>query len=160
MREFKTLTWLLLLFASTFSFAQSGVNVTYYDGTVQGFSVATSGKLYFESDNLYVKVDGITTPTTVPVSIIRKITFSSTSLSTPTFGENKDHLVLYPNPGSEFIRIKSDASEDLKIKIYSLTGQLVQQGIYQPNQDIDVSKLNSGLYLVQVNGLTIKFSKK
>lgn len=159
MREFKTLTWLLLLFASTFSFAQSAVNITYYDGTVQGFSIAPAGKLYFETDNLYVKVDGMTAPTTIPVSIIRKITFSST-LSTPSFGENKNHLVLYPNPGSDVVRIKSDASEDLKIKIYSLTGQLVQQGTFLPNQDIDVSKLSSGLYLVQVNGLTIKFSKK
>jgi len=160
MREFKTLACLLLLLASTFSFAQSNVNITYYDGTVQGFSVAQAGKLYFETNNLYVKIDATTAPTTIPVTIIRKITFSSTPLSTPTFGENKNHLVLYPNPGSEVIRIKSDANEDLKIKIYSLTGQLVQQGVYLPNQDIDVSRLNSGFYLVQVNGLTIKFSKK
>ena len=160
MKEFKTLTWLFLLFASTFSLAQSGVNVTYYDGTVQVFSVASSGKLYFESDNLYVKVDAATTPTTIPASIIRKITFSSTPLGTSTFDESKNHMVLYPNPGSVFIRIKSDGSDDLKIKIYALTGQLVQQGVYRPNQDIDISTLNSGLYLVQVNGLTIKLSKK
>jgi len=160
MRKLQPLTMLLLLLASAFSFAQTTISVTYYDGTVQGFTVAESGKLYFESDNLYIKTDAVTTaPTTIPVNIIRKITFSN-ALATTTFGSNKNHLALYPNPGSDVIRIASDANEILKIRVYSLTGQLILQVNYQPNQDIDVSKLSSGLYLVQVNGLTIKFSKK
>lgn len=150
---------LLLLLASGCSFAQTGIKVTYYDGTEQAFSIAAAGKLYFETDNLYVRADAATTPTTIPVSIIRKITFSS-ALSIPAFGENRNNLVLSPNPGADVIRIKSDANEDLKTKIYSLTGQLILQGTYQPGQDIDVSGLSQGLYLVQVNGLTIKFSKK
>jgi hypothetical protein len=150
---------LLLLLVTTCSFAQTGVTVTYYNGTAQTFNVATSGKLYFETDHLNVKVDGTTTPTAIPVNIIRKVTFSNV-LATATFGENTDNMVLYPNPGSDVIRIKSDANEDLNTKIYSLTGQLIVEGVYQPNQDINVSGLSSGLYLVQVNGLTIKFSKK
>ena len=158
MRKIQTFTWLLLL-ASALSYAQTGVNVTYYDGTVQGFNVAAVGKIYFESGNLYVKADGTTTPTTIPVSIIRKITFSGT-LATTSFGNNSHNLALYPNPGSGLIRIKSDANEELKTKIYSLTGQLMLHGSYQPGQDIDISGLATGLYLVQVNGVTIKFSKK
>lgn len=153
--------YLLILFSiATFSFAQTGVLVTYYDGTTQGFNVENSGKLYFTSDNLNVKINSTTTtPTTIPVTIIRKITFSTT-LSTTTFGENKNNLVLYPNPSSDVFRIKSDVVEDLKVEIYSLQGQLVQKGIYQSDEDINVTNLSSGLYLVQVNGLTIKFSKK
>lgn len=153
--------YLLILFSiATFSFAQTGVLVTYYDGTTQGFNVENSGKLYFTSDNLNVKINSATTtPTTIPVTIIRKITFSTT-LSTTTFGENKNNLVLYPNPSSDVFRIKSDVVEDLKVEIYSLQGQLVQKGIYQSDEDINVTNLSSGLYLVQVNGLTIKFSKK
>lgn len=150
---------MLFLFMTTFSFAQTGVTVTYYDGTTQGFNVTSAGKLYFASDNLYVKLDGTTTPTTIPVTIIRKITFSET-LATTTFGENKNNLVLYPNPSSNVIRIKSDENETLRINIYSLQGQLVHQGVYQSDEEINVSNLSSGLYLVQVNGLTIKFSKK
>lgn len=159
MEKLQKITSLLLFLISLNSFAQTGVTITYYSGTTQGFNIATTGKLYFASDNLYVKVDETTTPTTIPVSIIRKITFSN-SLSTTTFGENKNSLVLYPNPSSNSIKIKSDAVENLDTKIYSLTGQLVLEGVYQNNQDIDVSRLSSGFYLVQVNGLTIKFSKK
>lgn len=105
MRKIQTFTWLLLL-ASALSFAQTGVNVTYYDGTLQGFNVAAAGKLYFESDNLYVKLDGTTTPTTIPVNIIRKITFSGT-LATTSFGNNSDNLVLYPNPGLDITKHKT-----------------------------------------------------
>ncbi len=159
MKKLQKITFLLLLLVSSYSFAQTGVTVTYYDGSTQGFNVTTAGKLYFASDNLYVKIDGTTTPTTIPVTIIRKITFSST-LGTETFGENVNNLVLYPNPSSDIFRIKSDDNEVLKINIYSLQGQLVHQGNYQSEQDINVSNLSSGLYLVQVNGLTIKFSKK
>ena len=159
MKKIYKLMLLLTLGAGTFSFAQTGVIVTYYDGNVQNFTVADAGKLYFESDNLYVKTDVAATPTTIPVSIIRKITFSNT-LAIAGFGENKDHLALFPNPGNDVIRISSDSPQDLKTSIYNLTGQRVHQGIYKPGQDIDVSALQSGLYLVQVNGVTIKFSKK
>lgn len=159
MKHNKLLLNLLLVFMASFSFAQTGVTVTYYTGTTQGFNVATTGKLYFASDNLYVKTDGTTTPTTIPVNIIRKITFSN-ALSNETFGENKNNMVLYPNPSNESIKINSDVYEDLNVKIYSLEGQLMQQGTYSINNDIDVSNLSTGLYLVQVNGLTFKFSKK
>jgi hypothetical protein len=159
MRTVQKITLMLLLLISSYSFAQTGVTVTYYNGTTQAFNVATAGKLYFETDNLYVKTDATTAPTTIPVNIIRKITFSNT-LATTTFGTNSHHLVLYPNPGSDVIRIQSDVNEDLKTKIYSLTGQLILEGVYQRGQDINVSDLTAGLYLVQVNGLTIKFSKK
>lgn len=160
MRKIKKLTFFLILLLSSYSFSQTGVIVTYYDGTIQGFNVTSSGKLYFTSDNLYINTDGlVTTPTSIPITIIRKITLSNT-LSAITFGENANNLILYPNPSSDVFRIKSDANEVLKINIYSLQGQLVHQGNYQSNEDVNVSNLSSGLYLVQVNGLTIKFSKK
>lgn len=159
MKTIQKITFLLFFLVSSYSFAQTGIIVTYYDGTTQGFNVTIAGKLYFASDNLYVKLDETTTPTTIPVTIIQKITFSST-LATTNFGGNKNNLVLYPNPSTDVFRIKSDTNEELKINIYSLQGQLVHQGNYQSDEDINVSNLSSGLYLVQVNGLTIKFSKK
>lgn len=160
MKQLQTITFMLLLLATSYSFSQTGVIVTYYDGTTQNFNVATTGKLYFSNDDLNVKKDATTAVTTIPVSIIRKIVFSATVLGTPTIGENKNNLALYPNPGSDAIQIKSDNVEELDVKIYALTGQLVQQGIYQSNKSIDVSSLAKGLYLVQANGLTVKFSKK
>lgn len=156
----QTFALLLLLLVTSFSFSQTGVVVTYYTGSTQNYTVATSGKLYFDATNLYLKVDGsATAPTTIPVTLIRKITFSNT-LGTQTFEENAKNLVLYPNPSGDYIRIKSNDFETLTTKMYSLTGQLVKQGSYQSDEDIDISDLASGLYFVQVNGSTLKFSKK
>lgn len=160
MKTIKKITLLLILLVVTYSFAQTGVTVNFYDGNTQVFNVENSGKLYFDSDNLKLKINSSTTnEITIPVTIIRKISFSN-SLASSTFIEHKNNLVLYPNPSSNFIKIKSDVDEKLKINIYSIIGQLVHQGSYQSNEDINVSNLSSGLYLVQVNGITLKFCKK
>jgi len=151
---------LLLLFAAAYSFAQTGVSVTYYDGTVQNYNVATTGKLYFDAAHLFVKTDASTAvPTTIPVDLIRKITFT-TVLGTQTFAENAKNFKLYPNPGGEYIKINAPTAEELNTKIYSLTGQLVKQGVFQSDESIEISTLSPGLYFVQVNGSTLKFSKK
>lgn len=243
-----TLTFFVFLLNHPKSIAQSAINVTYYDGNVQPFSIETSGKLFFESNNLLVKLDANTAPTTIPISIIRKITFvnnlpplaselfqfnvlnkdcgatvvwsSETELNLDhyelLFGHNEnqfDHsqtispkgnyqnyfVSLNHSQGEQFyqlkmvdkdqsvsyssilnrnivcrannytlsntlnhsntIKILTDVSEDLKIKIYSVSGQLIHSATYQPNQDIDISTLSAGLYLIQVNGITLKFSK-
>ncbi len=60
--------------------AQTGILVTYYNGTEQGYSVATSGKLYFQNGNLQIAVTNASTPVSIPVSIIRKITFSPSTV--------------------------------------------------------------------------------
>lgn len=154
----KTILGLLLLFTA-FAHAQTGVAVTYYDGNVQNFSVATSGKLYFDASNVLIKTDAsVTTPTTIPVALIRKITFGG-NLANETF-EAANSLTLYPNPGAQEVRISSIVDQPLKTQVYTLTGQLVMQGEYQPNQSIDVSGLTSGLYFFKINGVTLKFSKK
>lgn len=76
---------LLAIAVSCFLFAargksQTGILVTYYNGSQQGYSVATSGKLYFENSNLQIVLTGASTPVSIPVSIIRKITFSASPL--------------------------------------------------------------------------------
>jgi Secretion system C-terminal sorting domain len=160
MRIIKQIAFLLLLLKSSLSFSQTtGIRVFYYSGTTQVFDIATTGKLYFASDNLYVKVDGTTTPTTIPVNIIRKITFVENTTAVTSVADAQK-ILLSPNPSTDFFKITSDYTEGLKVKIYSLTGQLVHQGAYMNDQNIDVSNLSTGLYLVQVNNSTLKFIKK
>lgn len=159
MRRIKQIAFFLLLFKCSVSFSQTGIRVFYYTGTTQVFDIATTGKLYFAADNLYIKTDGTTAPTTIPVNIIRKITFVENTLAVTSVGDTKK-VILSPNPSSDFFRISSDYTEGFNVKVYSLTGQLVHQGIYVNDQNIDVSTLSTGLYLVQVNNSTFKFIKK
>lgn len=61
-------------------FSQVGLLITYFDGSQYGYSVTASGKLFFVNDNLMIAKDENSTPTSIPVSIIRKITFSDSVL--------------------------------------------------------------------------------
>lgn len=159
MRILKQVALLLLLLPSTLVFSQTGLRVFYVSGTNQTFNVATSGALYFESDNLYIKTDGTTAPTTIPVSIIQKLTFTNVTTAVTAVADHKK-VILYPNPSSDFFRIITNSTDNLKVRVYSLTGQLVHQGIYVNEQNIDVSNLTTGLYVVQVDNSTFKFVKK
>jgi hypothetical protein len=100
-----------------------------------------------------------TAPTTIPVSIIRKITFVENTLGVAATADDRK-VVLFPNPSTDFFKISSDYKKALNVKIYSLTGQLVHQGVYANDQNIDVTTLSTGLYVVQVNNSTLKFIKK
>jgi hypothetical protein len=155
----RKLILIVILLTAGLTTAQTGVTVTYYTGTTQNFSIETNGKLYFENEELYLKSNSTTTPTVIPVSIIQKITFSNT-LGVTTFGQNENNLTLYPNPASDLIKIGANSNDVMEVKMYTLTGQLVQQGKYFPNEAIDISALSGGIYLIQANGVTFKFVKK
>lgn len=155
----RKLILIVILLTAGLTTAQTGVTVTYYTGTTQNFSIETNGKLYFENEELYLKLNSTTTPTVIPVSIIQKITFSNT-LGVTTFGQNENNLTLYPNPASDLIKIGANSNDVMEVKMYTLTGQLVQQGKYFPNEAIDISALSVGIYLIQANGVTFKFVKK
>ena len=71
---------------------------------------------------------------------------------------------MFPNPtngSSIFFSIKEDA----KIKVYNLLGKLVlQKEINLNNNEINISRLNSGIYIVKVSSgdqfITKKLIKK
>lgn len=58
---------------------------------------------------------------------------------------------IFPNPASDYITItSSQAAPVASYKLYSMTGQLVQEG--QPiEQRINISSLTAGIYLLQVS---------
>lgn len=155
----KTLSVFLFL-SALFSFAQTGIKVTYFTGSTQDYTVETSGKLYFSGSNLLIKTSGTANNVSIPTNIIRKITFTTTSLATQEIGQSTSRFKLYPNPASDFIRISSDKKDKISIKIYSVSGQIVHQGTYLPDENINVSNLSMGFYFVQANDTTFKMIKK
>jgi hypothetical protein len=83
-------------------------------------------------------------------------------LSTPTNTANQT-VKLYPNPSSDFVRISN--IEVVDVQITDLTGKTVVSLKNVTNQtDINVSALNTGMYLFTVSNetinQTIKFVKK
>ena len=71
----------------------------------------------------------------------------------PTLTEKA--FILYPNPASHSLYIKG-LTIPTQVSVYNPLGVLVLNTTVEPNQPINTSLLNNGMYLVKVNGLTLK----
>ncbi|MQP25664.1 T9SS type A sorting domain-containing protein [Flavobacterium sp. LMO8] len=115
------------------------VVLTYYDGVVEVPTTVDAGTL---------EIDRIV------------INNNSSPLSEESNNLIQDFYV-YPNPAENKIFVNS-SFEIEKVEIYSLTGQLVKSQMVSNN--INISDLNSGIYLAKVQTAdkvsTIKFIKK
>ncbi len=77
---------------------------------------------------------------------------------------DKRQVVLYPNPATNFISFQGNSSEKVNLKIFDISGKLILDQRLTTNQKIDVSNINSGIYLYSLtteNSIqTGKFVKK
>ncbi len=86
---------------------------------------------------------------------------NATSCDNTTLGIddfNQDQIVLYPNPSSSKIFIKSQEDPVTKVELYSLLGENVIT-VNNNVESIDISDLVSGIYLLKIftaNGTTVK----
>ena len=151
-----TSVWLVILLYSVMQplTAQTEVKVTLKNGTETSYLVENSGKLYFANDQLVIKESATTK--TVSLSTIRKITCpaNSSGITNPTTNE----LLVYPNPATDVLHIANLTTESMAT-IYAINGvQLLSQRI-AVDGSINISALQSGLYLIKINNNVIKFSK-
>lgn len=82
---------------------------------------------------------------------------SSNTTTTSTTEALAAQVAIYPNPANNFLTIQSLDLSILQAKLYTATGQLVQQQSF-PNQ-LDVSNYANGLYLLELqteNGVVLK----
>ncbi len=86
-----------------------------------------------------------------------------------TVGVNENTMAnasVYPNPATDLLNFKLDGVEASSITIFSLDGKtLISQSVNSTTGSVNVSELNSGMYIYQIataNGETVKstFVKK
>ena len=88
------------------------------------------------------------------IANIRKITFSASS-STSVENVESQTIVVYPNPTQDILYIKGIESQPLRV--YDLQGRVLQVG--NGNQ-MTVSNLSSGTYLLQIGIQVVRFIKQ
>lgn len=87
------------------------------------------------------------------------------SPSNPTdFYQIKENtkVTIYPNPSSDFIHITGLEEGKYEWNILNEMGEIIKNGIAQfslPDQIIDISNLNDGLYVLAINGQHRMFTK-
>ena len=73
-------------------------------------------------------------------------------------------LLAYPNPATDFVQVKlASKADNMTYKIVNTIGRVVQAGRLE-SSNLDVTNLNTGMYILQVNdgqkSLTTKLMKK
>lgn len=150
--------------------------------------LAGGGNVLKAQDKIVVRsVDSETSAWEIPLSDIRKITFSDTELK---FVKTDDSyrmyvypfinkitfdlsgsvdikndillsgLSLYPNPATGYIRIIGwDNAEKETISIYSMNGELADVIEDWCGAPINVTSLHQGFYILKINNKILKFRK-
>ena len=90
------------------------------------------------------------------------ITLPCQALSNQEFAEN--NLKIYPNPADDIVTIDAIAGSIGKanVKLYDLNGKQIFNAPYDLNslQQIDVSTLSRGLYILKIENSSVNISKK
>ncbi|MBP7496210.1 MAG: T9SS type A sorting domain-containing protein [Bacteroidales bacterium] len=79
-----------------------------------------------------------------------------TTLAPKMMNSNVDFSIT-PNPATNFINVNISDSQSYNAYITDLAGRTVFSGIINGNQDIDISNLNKGMYMLNINNKTVKF---
>ena len=71
----------------------------------------------------------------------------------------KDAIAIYPNPASTNLWITAADLQIQDVKIYNIKGQLVIE-VSENMEQIDISSLNSGVYLIKIETAKQTFFKR
>ncbi|MBE6343655.1 MAG: T9SS type A sorting domain-containing protein, partial [Lentimicrobiaceae bacterium] len=70
---------------------------------------------------------------------------------------DEDSFTIYPNPASDFITIETLNALESDVVIYDLTGKIIiRKFLHSGDNKIDVRNINSGIYVISINGLKSK----
>lgn len=147
-----------------------------FDNKVLIAQITTNGTLSFELNiQIGTPTGGVenyvaSNPVTGEISI-PSLTYTSPSIGIFTPTTKNLSFSAFPNPveNNLFINTSNIKSEEVVYSIFDLTGKMVANGLFAVNaqnniQQIEVDKLNTGLYFIElsVNGIssTQKFIKK
>lgn len=82
---------------------------------------------------------------------------NNTTLSTIDYENTNAEIVIYPNPASSFVNVSiPKLIPNQKIKIYNQLGQLVMENEVLNQNNLDISNLSSGAYLLNYGQTTKK----
>ena len=156
---FKLLTLSAFLIGITFHANAQGTNVslilTMTNGEERVFQLSAASQLYFENGDRLVIDDGADVSESFPLNEIRKMVCSEI-LGTE---ENAiSSLSLFPNPSHSSFIIKG-LQDAAPARIYALDGRLVKAFEATEGMVVNIDELPVGMYLLHINGETLKLMK-
>ncbi len=135
----------------------TGTEVTLTATPAAGYRLKAGSLKAFKPDDQSVTVTITNNKFTMPAyNVLVKGEFElNTGIETPASAA----LTLYPNPANNNVYINGITSAT-QVDIYSIVGALTLSTQIEPNQPISLNGLKAGVYLVKVNGQTLRLVKK
>lgn len=156
---FKILTVLTFLVGNLFHANAQDTNVslvvTKTNGQEQVFQLTETSQLYFENGERLVIGNGQSIAATFQLAEIQKL------VCTEITGVNESSAsepLLIPNPTHDHFLI-NNLKNACEARIYSLDGRLMRLFTATEGLMVDISDLASGMYLLQIDGQTLKMMK-
>lgn len=123
--------------------------------------ITTESKLVFKGTPYieFSKVDGLSER--VPIAGVKRISFSGNWTGVTMAKAEQVALSLRENPVGKVLSVVGyDSSKAAQLSVYSIAGREVVRVNAWKGEDIDVSQLPSGIYILRINQTTLKFVKK
>lgn len=128
--------------------------VTTTNGTEHSYQLTNEGQVLFENNGLTI-LDGTGTTATFQLADIRKLVCTEI---TGVDESSTNSLRLLPNPTRDHFLI-SNLQHSCEARIYALDGRLVKTFTATEGMSIDISELSKGMYLLHIDGQTLKMMK-
>ena len=129
--------------------------VTNTNGTEQTYQLTEESQLHFENGERLVIENASGTNFTLQLSDIRKIVCAE---MTGTEENTAGKLQLLPNPSHNQVFIRN-LSGNAQGRIYTLDGRMVKAFEASEGMMLDISDLSEGMYLLNIDGQTLKLMK-
>lgn len=115
-------------------------------------------KITFSGNNLVLNMkSGDLNP--IPTSDVRNLMFGIVT-GIQSKADKSSSISVFPNPAVNYIRINGVGAKAIPVSVYSLSGQIVLQQIYQEGGEIVIANLHPGIYILRANDRVFKFIKE
>lgn len=150
---------LLLLSIPFIAFSEQGLKVVNNSGGISTFSFSNLSKLTFVNETMSVLNQSGGLLNSYSLTNVRLLSFGDVMASGLTEQVSKPEISVYPNPAANVINIRG--VESGTVTIYSIVGAKVMETVLADGANkIDVSALNPGVYVIFINGKSVKFAKE
>ena len=113
-------------------------------------------------DDVYIDDITITASTSIMNGPIKMVNVKDTGKKLAAV-DMADEITLYPNPANDVLNVIADVEKDesSEVSIYNTSGEMMQHVVLQAGKEqIDISKLHPGIYIVKVSIGDETYSKK
>ena len=121
------------------------------------YRIEESGELSFEEKTLVIKENEKSEAKILSLGNISKLLVRDVT-AVNDLSSDSQSITLYPNPASSEIFISGFEGRQT-VEIYSISGVRVMKTSVENGSVINISNLRQGIYIVKVDGKTVKLCK-